>query len=128
MGVDGLGGQLQHVARCPGGDGRRGRPEGLAQPDDVGLEGVAGLPRRRLAEQLIDEPVHSDDAAAPEQQRGQQRPLTRSRHLDGPAGDPDLERSQDAELDVVRLPGHRAIIASLLAFAAGRCTPAVPRL
>jgi hypothetical protein len=66
---------------------------------------------RRLAEHPVDEPVHRDDVAAPEQERGQQRPLARSRHRDGPAGDPDLERPQDAELDLVGLAGHRGIIA-----------------
>jgi hypothetical protein len=128
LGVDGVGGDLQQVAGRPGGDDGRRRPEGLAQPDDVGLEGVAGLPRRGLPEHLVDEPVLRDDVAAPEQERGQQRPLARSRHLDGPAGDPDLERPQDAELNLLRLPGHRGIIASLLAVAVGRCTPAVRRL
>jgi len=128
LGVDGVGRHLQQVPGRPGGDDGRRRPEGLAQPDDVGLEGVAGLPRRGLPEHLVDEPVHRDDVAAPQHERGQQRPLARPRHLDGPAGDPDLERPQDAELDLLRLPGHRGIIASFPARAVGRCTPAVRRL
>jgi 2-polyprenyl-3-methyl-5-hydroxy-6-metoxy-1,4-benzoquinol methylase len=49
--------------------------------------------------------------AAVEQERGQQGPLARSRHREGPAGDPDLERPQDAELDLGRLPGHPGIFA-----------------
>jgi hypothetical protein len=96
LGVDGAGGDLEDIAGRPGGDDRRRRPEGLAQPDDIGLQRVAGLLGRRLAEHPVDEPVHRDDVAAPEQERGQQRPLARSRHRDGPAGDPDLERPQDA--------------------------------
>ena len=121
LGIDGVAGELQDVPGRPGRDGRRGRPEGLAQPGDVGLERVAGRPWRGLAEHLVDQPVHRDDGAATEQERRQQRPLARSRHREGPAGDPDLERPQDAELDLLRLPGHRGIIASLYA----SCTRAV---
>jgi hypothetical protein len=111
LGVDGAGGHLEEVAGRPGGDHRPGRPEGLAEPDHVGLERVAGLPRRRLAEDVVDQPVQRDDVAAMEHERRQQRPLPRPRHPDGPSGDPDLERPQDAELDLVRLPGHASIIA-----------------
>ena len=109
LGVDGVAGHLQDVAGRPGGDDRPGRSEGLAEPDDVGLQRVAGLPWRGLAEHLVDQPVHRDDVAAVEQERRQQRPLARSRHREGPAGDPDLERPQDAELDLLRLPGHPAL-------------------
>jgi hypothetical protein len=37
LGVDGVGRYLHHIAGRPGGDDRPRRPEGLAQPDDVGL-------------------------------------------------------------------------------------------
>jgi hypothetical protein len=113
LGVDRLAGHLEQVAGRPGGDDRPGRSEGLAEPDDVGLQRVPGLPGRGLAEHPVDQPLHRDDVAAVEQERGQQGPLASSRHLDGPAGDPHLERPQDAELDLVRLPGHPGIFASL---------------
>ena len=93
----------------------------LAQPGDVGLQGIAGPPWRSLAEHVVDQPVHRDDGAASKQECRQQRPLARSRHREGPAGDPDLERAQDADIDLLRLPDHRGIIASLYA----SCTRAV---
>jgi hypothetical protein len=97
------------------------RSASTASPGDVGLQRVAGLPRRVLAEDLVDQPVHRDDVPAPQQEGGEQRPLADSRNREGPAGDPDLERPQDAQLNVLRLPDHRGIIASLYA----SCTPAV---
>jgi hypothetical protein len=89
---------LQEVAGGPGDDHGCGRTERLAQPGDVGLQRVAGILGRPLAEQVVDQPVERDDAAAAQQQRGQQPPLPRPGHPDRPTGYPDLQRPQDAEL------------------------------
>jgi hypothetical protein len=101
--------QLQEVAGGPGDDHGRCRAERLAQPGGVGLQGVAGILRRPLAEQVVDQPLERDDAAAAQQQRGQQRPLPRPGHRDGPTGHPHLQRPQDAEIRLVLQAAHPSI-------------------
>jgi hypothetical protein len=65
----------------------------VTQPRDVGLQRVAGLLRRLLAEHIVNQSVEGDDAAAAQQQGGQQRPLPRPWHRDRLAGHPNLQRS-----------------------------------
>ena len=99
--VDRLSRHVKDVAGCPGNHGGRSCTERLAQPGGVGLQGVAGLIGRLLAEDVVHEPIERDDGAAPEHERGEQRPLPRPGHLDGLARHPDLKRPQDTELHLV---------------------------
>jgi hypothetical protein len=104
--VDRVPRHLQHVTGCPRDDDGRGRSQGMAQPRGVGLQRIASLLGRLLAEHLVNQPVERDDGAAAEQERGEQRPLPRPWHRDELARHPDLERPQDAELHLALQPGH----------------------
>ncbi len=100
--IDRRPGDVHEVARWPGDDDVRGRAERLTQPGDIGLQRVAGLRRRGLAEHVIDQAIQRHHLPRPQQQRAQQRPLACPGHGDMPPIDPDLERPQDAELHLMR--------------------------
>ena len=72
--------------------------ERLAQLRDVHLQGVRGRPRRRLAPQLVDQPLHRDDLVPAQEQCREQRPLLRAPESEGAAAEAHLERAEDQEL------------------------------
>jgi hypothetical protein len=97
---------LEHIAGCARDHHACGRAQGVAKPSHVGLQRVAGLLGRLVAEYLVNQPVEMDNAAAAQQQRRQQRPLPRPWHHHGPTGHPDLQRPQDAELHLALQSAH----------------------
>jgi hypothetical protein len=81
--------RLQHVVRL----------EQLPQPGDVLLERSRGVLRRRLAPQLLDQPVARDDRARVEQQQREQASLLRAAETYLPLVLPDLERAEETEIE-----------------------------
>ena len=82
----------------PGGALRPVRFERAAQPDDVGLQRLAGRGRRVAVPERLDEAVGAHDAGRAGGENGQEQPLLRARHRDGRAVVvQDLQRSEDRD-------------------------------
>jgi hypothetical protein len=68
----------------------------------VDLDGVARRCRRVLGPQLLDQAIAGDDPVGLQQQDRQQRALLRSTEREPVPVRADLERTEDAEVDVSR--------------------------
>ena len=73
------------------------------QPGDPNLDRLPGGRRRRLAPQLVDQPIDRDGLARAEQEEREQSPLLRTLNANRPALVPDLERSEDPEIHVAAI-------------------------
>ena len=87
----------------------RAGAERLAQLRNVHLQGVRSRLRRRLAPQVVDQPLHREDLAREQEQRCEQRPLLRAPERDGAAVEARLQRSEDQELGVLSKRAHPAV-------------------
>ena len=76
-----------------------GGAERLTQLRDIHLQSVRSGPRRRLAPELIDQPLRRDDLVHTQEQCCEQRPLLRAPESDGAAAEAHLERAEDQELE-----------------------------
>ncbi len=72
--------------------------ERLTQLRDIHLQSVRSGPWRRLAPELVDQPLHRDDLVHTQEQCCQQRPLLRAPESEGAAAESHLERAEDQEL------------------------------
>ena len=86
------------------------RAELLAQLGHVHLHGLRRLLRRRLAPELVDEPIGRDRLVRVEQQHGEKRALLPPTEGERPLTGDDLERPEEAEVESVR-PGSRPTLA-----------------
>src|SRR5207244_10767611 len=74
------------------------RSERLPQLRDVHLQRLRRARRRRLAPELLDEPVGRDDVVPVQEQEREQRTRLRRAPPEPPAADDDVERPEKAKL------------------------------
>ena len=82
-GVDGVGLDIEGVARSPGGDRDGQAGQRLAQPVDVALERHRGRGRCAVPPDLVDEVVEADGGVGVDGEEGQHRPLAQAAEDDG---------------------------------------------
>jgi hypothetical protein len=97
LGIDQLGVDGQLVARRPGPDGDTQRAERGPQPPDHLVQRVAGVLRRVLAPQHLDEAVRRDRGVGLQEQGDEERAQPDARQEDPLGTGLDLERTEDAE-------------------------------
>jgi hypothetical protein len=106
--VDGLGGNVEHVAASHRSQSRNvpigGKPERPSEVRDVHLKRVGGVRREMLAPHLVDQHLGRDRAAGPQEQRDQHRPWAASAEWDDGPGTPYFQRPEESELQVHRTP------------------------
>ena len=101
MQIDLLGLDVQDVARLP--SAHEIAAQSLAQIRDQVLNRPDRGPGRLPRPQLFDQAVYRDHLACMEQEHGQEGALLRPPQLERLSLRPDLERAQDAELDLLHL-------------------------
>jgi hypothetical protein len=83
---------------------RAARLERFAQVGDVALQHVGSGLRRRVPPELVDQTVDRHDFVRPQQEQCEDGPLLRTaERQERPVGS-DLERAQDAKIELVREP------------------------
>ncbi len=104
---------------------RRPIPENAADPREVGRDRVLGGRWRIVPPQVVDQPGNGNGVTRVQNQVGQQRPLFRPAQPKNPGSVRDLDRPQDAELEVTP-PRHGSNVAP--AQGLGQSTPRGSRI
>ena len=76
--------------------------ERLAKMRDVALEHVRGGLRRRVTPQVVDQSVGGDDLVRTQQEQREHSPLLRASEWERRPTGSDLQRAQDAEIELLR--------------------------